>query len=87
MSQGGCGELLEIKAPGELESWNPTLRKVREGWATRHQSETEETDVHTRPLMIRDQTKCEWKHGGSVEMNTVSASAERNKPVSSLVRP
>jgi len=28
--------LLGIKTPGGLESWNPTLRKEREGWGTRH---------------------------------------------------
>ncbi len=38
MSQEGCGELYEFKIPGGLESWNPTLRKEREGWGTRPQS-------------------------------------------------
>ncbi len=36
MSQEGCGELLEIKTPGGLGSWNPTARKGREKWGTRH---------------------------------------------------
>jgi hypothetical protein len=35
MSQEGCGELWGIKTPSGLESWNPTLRKEREGWGTR----------------------------------------------------
>jgi hypothetical protein len=32
MSQGCCGELLEIKIAGGLESWNPTSRNGREKW-------------------------------------------------------
>jgi hypothetical protein len=35
MSQEGCGELRVAKIAGGLESWNPTLRKEREGWGTR----------------------------------------------------
>jgi hypothetical protein len=35
MSQEGCGELLEIKTPGGLGSWNPTSREGREKWGTR----------------------------------------------------
>jgi hypothetical protein len=35
MSQEGCGEFTGDQTPGGLESWNPTLRKEREGWGTR----------------------------------------------------
>jgi hypothetical protein len=33
MSQEGCGELRGTKIAGGLDSWNPILRKEREGWA------------------------------------------------------
>ncbi len=32
----------------------------------------------TRPIAKKGPTKCGWKHGESVEMNTVSASVEMN---------
>jgi len=44
MSQEGCGEFREINIAEGLESWNPTLRKEREGSGTRPDEVTEKTN-------------------------------------------